>query len=70
MGLWKQALIYIKPLSEGKMGTILRLMANNGEISEAVFLEAKDRDKLPEPPRITALVSGILPNKGRPTGRL
>lgn len=40
MGLQKPLPIYTEPLSKGEKGTILRLMGNNGEISEVLFLES------------------------------
>ena len=40
MGLQKQLPTDVKLLSEGEMGTVLKLMGSNGVISEALFLEA------------------------------
>lgn len=70
MGLQKLLPIYTEPLSKGEMGTILRLMGNNGVICEALFLEAEDRDKPPESLHIPALAFGILANEGCPHGTL
>lgn len=40
-GFQKQLAIYAKLLSEGEKGTVLRLMGNNGVISETLFLQLK-----------------------------